>query len=661
MKRSLTYERIREGSTLPTPTGVALAILRMASTEDTRIERMAAVVETDPAISARLLQFVNSPLAGMTRPTSSVSMAVRLLGMRTVKILALGFSLVSTHRSGRCEGFDYEGFWSDALARAVGSRALAQHLRAPDPDEAFTVGLLSKIGRLALATAFPEAYTHALQLIDQMSAEEGLSIERDIFEIDHNTLASEMMADWGLPDGIVRAVRLQGETDTGPAGDKPAAEPLARILHLAGAMANVLTAECVGESALQNLVRRAGALGLRSDGFPALFDGIREQWRQAGAVFAIPTRDVPPLAGIFAQAQARRTALIEEAARTPDAQHAWRPQAHVPRAMIVDDDPDSIRLLKGHLVAEGYEVLTASDGQEGLRKLLSESAPLLITDWMMPGMSGVELCRAVRGHPEIDFTYIIVLTGRTGEDCIVEAFDAGADDYLVKPFSQRELRARLRAADRIIRLTEDLRKRDHETHCFNAKLALVNSRLMTVNAKLKCVATTDDLTGLLNRRAALSRLTELWAASDRHGWTLSCIAVDLDHFKTINDTHGHAAGDLLLKSVAGVLRNSGRTEDVVCRMGGDEFLILCPEATAGTAQAAAERRRKAVEDDRIRFAGLEFMTTATFGVAQRMPDHASIDDLLKAADEALYAGKRAGANCVSVAASKRSPRTSVCR
>ena len=661
MKRSLTYERIREGSTLPTPTGVALAILRMANTEDTRIERMAAVVETDPAISARLLQFVNSPLAGMTRPISSVSMAVRLLGMRTVKILALGFSLVSTHRSGRCEGFDYEGFWSDALARAVSGRALAQHLRSFDPDEAFTVGLLSKIGRLALATAFPEAYTHALRLIDQLNTEQGLSIERDIFEIDHNALAAEMMGDWGLPDGIVQAVRLQDET--GPASDEAAvsAQPLARVLDLAGAVAAVLTADSAVESALHNLVRKAGALGLRSDTFPTLFDGIREQWRQAGAVFAVPTRDAPPLAGIFAQAQARRASLIEEAARSPDAQQPWRPQAHMPRAMIVDDDPDSIRLLKGHLVAAGYDVLTASDGQEGLQKLLSESPPLIITDWMMPGMSGVELCRAARGHPDVDFTYIIVLTGRTGEDCVVEAFDAGADDYLVKPFSQRELLARLRAADRIIRLTEDLRKRDHETHCFNAKLAIVNSRLMTVNARLKQVATTDELTGLLNRRAALTRLTELWAASDRHGWALSCISVDLDHFKTINDTHGHAAGDALLKSVASVLRSSGRTEDVVCRMGGDEFLILCPETTAGTAQAAAERRRKAVAEDRVRFAGLELMTTATFGVAQRTPDHASLDDLLKAADEALYAGKRAGANCVCVAAGTRPPRTPVCR
>jgi two-component system cell cycle response regulator len=312
--------------------------------------------------------------------------------------------------------------------------------------------------------------------------------------------------------------------------------------------------------------------------------------------------------------------------------------------LIVDDDPSMLRLLERFLSMDGYEVLKARNGAEALCILHDKGPQIVITDWEMPEMDGLELCRTIRSSELVGFIYTVILTAHA--DKIVEAFEAGADDFLSKPPRRGELLARLKAATRIIRLEADLARQNREIHKVNAELSVLNS-------KLERMATTDELTGLANRREALNRLNESWATSTRHDQPLSCIVLDIDHFKQFNDTYGHDVGDLVLRETARALARSSRTGETVCRFGGEEFLVVCPNATVGAVTEAAERLRAAVEANKIKRRDQQLTITVSLGVAGRDDDVATPDDLLKAADEALYAAKRSGRNRVWVAGSDR--------
>ena len=322
---------------------------------------------------------------------------------------------------------------------------------------------------------------------------------------------------------------------------------------------------------------------------------------------------------------------------------------HHPSILIVDDDPAALKLLERHLVAGGRKVLSATNGTEALRAIVTHAPPIVITDWAMPEMDGLELCRAIRDHELIGFIYLIILTAHADKDRIVTAFEAGADDYLTKPFHSKELLARLRAGERIVQLQDDVEKRTREVHRANAEMAIAAGKLEEANELLTRLATTDELTGLLNRREAMRRLDEQWRVSKREQAPLACIGLDIDHFKSFNDTQGHAFGDLVLKETARVLKSTVRAGTSVCRVGGEEFLIICPNTTNEGAVQAAERLRSAVEQHRITDGNTEVGINISLGVAERTGAMSKPDDVLKAADDALYVAKRTGRNRVCVA------------
>ncbi len=317
--------------------------------------------------------------------------------------------------------------------------------------------------------------------------------------------------------------------------------------------------------------------------------------------------------------------------------------------LIVDDDVAFLRLLERHLRSAGHEVLATTQGAEALRLLLEHGPRIVITDWNMPGMSGLELCRTVRNSEVFGFVYLIILTADSNLNCLVDAFRAGADDFLTKPFHQQELLARLRAAERIVVLQSDLDHRAREVHLANAKLALTARELENANKRLRVLATTDDLTGLLNRREAIRRLDRCWQRALRHGAPLSVISLDIDHFKKINDTHGHAAGDMALREVCRQIVAVSRTTDDLCRIGGEEFLAICSNTTGVQAAELAERYRRTVEVQPLHYDGGALSVTISLGAAQAEAAMGTPDDLLRAADAALYAAKHAGRNCVRVA------------
>lgn len=311
------------------------------------------------------------------------------------------------------------------------------------------------------------------------------------------------------------------------------------------------------------------------------------------------------------------------------------------KILIVDDDPVMIRLLEKHLSSTGYTLLKASEGTEALRLVMTEGPGLVITDWEMPRMNGIEFCRAVRSAEGVRLVYLIILTSHSDKSRVVEAFEAGADDYVSKPFDRGELLARVKAGMRVIDLEADLARRNLEIHKINAELTVLNN-------KLEEIATTDELTGLANRRQAMERLTEYWETALRYQQPISCIMIDLDHFKRVNDTYGHDAGDMVLRQLGQLLGRYTRLGDLACRIGGEEFLVLCPNSNAETSRTVAERLRKKVESTPIVIGEHRLNVTISLGVAERNDFINSKDDLLKSADHALYRAKHEGRNRVWV-------------
>jgi diguanylate cyclase (GGDEF)-like protein len=278
----------------------------------------------------------------------------------------------------------------------------------------------------------------------------------------------------------------------------------------------------------------------------------------------------------------------------------------------------------------------APDGQEAWRLLDCEDPPrLAILDWMMPGLDGVEVCRRVRHSSREPYIYILLLTARTESQDLVEALEAGADDYLTKPFVPHELRARLRSGTRILDL----------------QAALVAAR-----EALRIQAMHDSLTGLLNRGSVLDCLNQELSRAGRESGAVAVLMTDLDHFKKINDTRGHQAGDVVLRETALRMKSAIRAYDSLGRYGGEEFLIVLPGCDREGAARQAERIREAVGGEMFQSEGALFRATCSIGVSWRM--NATLDDaseLIREADVALYRAKAAGRNRVEAYCQKPAP------
>jgi diguanylate cyclase (GGDEF)-like protein len=293
------------------------------------------------------------------------------------------------------------------------------------------------------------------------------------------------------------------------------------------------------------------------------------------------------------------------------------------KILIAEDETVQRRLLEGLLKRWGHEVITASDGQQAWAALTAEEPPdLAILDWIMPGMDGLRVCRELRKNSDRKYIYIILLTARDRTQDLVEAMEAGADEYLVKPFDAQELKARLIAGKRILDLQE---------------------QLVCANRTLQFQATHDPLTTLFNRGAIVRILENELARSLRDRQPTSIILIDIDHFKKINDTRGHSAGDAVLRRAAQRMHSSVRGYDSVGRYGGEEFLIVLPGCSLHMAAQRAEQIRIMLGEPSPDAS--ELSITASMGVAVAR-GKTVVDELLACADDALYQAKRNGRNRV---------------
>lgn len=305
----------------------------------------------------------------------------------------------------------------------------------------------------------------------------------------------------------------------------------------------------------------------------------------------------------------------------------------VSTTVLIIDDSETVRqrvqqvLLESHVAAN---VLFAKDGLEGFKLLLNNRVDLVLCDVVMPGIDGFKFLSLKKARAELNETPVIMLAGTAGDvHAKVRGLEAGASDYLTKPFDDEELVARVKVHLKIKALQDELREK---------------------NLRLEELSNTDGLTKVVNRRHLMELLDLEFTRARRYNSTLSFVMVDVDHFKTINDKHGHQTGDEALTAVAGVLRQDLRRNDVVGRYGGEEFSLLLPETVGEGAKVVAERYRKRIEEyDLVTKAGT-LKLSASFGVAELAPDMPDIDALVRRADAAMYQAKHEGRNRVIVAA-----------
>lgn len=676
------FDELRLTGALPSPSAIGLRILDVTKSDDHDQEQLVRLIQADPALSGRIIKIANAADRDGLPSVDTVRQAAMRLGSRAVRNVALGFTLVSDNRRGRAKSFDYDVYWSNALACGVAAHLLAQIHRHVDPTAGFTCGLLCDVGKLALASVHPERYSEILAKHPGIPDAALARLETRAFGIDHLEISAAMLADWGLPREFQEVALLRIRDDPGKEEPEDPDEDRHQLLSLVRAgrqIARVLTGTWQLDDArwrghFLSLEHLAKDLGLRHEALLALCDAVLPSWREWGTLIGVPVdcdRSFQDAATEFERRglrSARLMTLPADRARetvedadsglfnaeldTPLDTLGREGQARsVTRVLLVDDDTNMLRLLRHHLEREGYEVMTAASSQAGLETALKQVPQIVITDWMMPEMTGVELCAMLRRSQAGSKMYVIVVTAKDADEQVVEAFDAGADDYVVKPFNPRILIARVRAAQRMIQLRE--RIEDSE----RARLRQV-AELGVMTRKLRAAALTDTLTELPNRRYAMKRLKQEWESAQRTGRALSVVMCDIDHFKRVNDEHGHDAGDAVLRETGMTLQSQLRASDVLCRLGGEEFLVIAVGADADTGVQVADRLRKAVERHRIRYQTFDRAVTVSLGVAQAGEGMRGIDDLIKAADEALYAAKAGGRNRVVLAGGAEGERKS---
>lgn len=478
------YTLLKSTNRLPTPPGVAIRILELVESDETSIEDITQVISGDPALTSKIIKFINSPLIGLGFRGTTVAEAVARIGMRGAQMMALSFSLVSEKHRETCPSFRFDRFWSESLARAVGARCIARHQLGWDPEEAFITGLLARIGKLVLATGMPVEYEPVLA--GATAGDQPLEVrERDALGTDHLEVGMQMLREWNLPEIIWKTAGTLG-----PGQDRP--NRSSRIVELADAVATFMVEDTRHTAATVQALAADALERLEIDGeaFRVLLGQIGQDWINYGRLLSVQTSKAPDVQAIENQAEEHRNAL----------------------------------------------------------RLASE---------------------------------------------------------------------------------------------------LEVQSLRVENKQLGRLARRDRLTGMFNRAAFDENFGAAMQAAQDSGTPLALLLIDIDHFKAINDTYGHRAGDAVLEQLARVLDDHARKRDTVYRYGGEEFAVIAPDCGPAAARTLAEEFRKAVAAAAFTDGGTQLAITVSLGIGwAHWPERpATVAELLEYADQRLYDAKHAGRNC----------------
>lgn len=298
--------------------------------------------------------------------------------------------------------------------------------------------------------------------------------------------------------------------------------------------------------------------------------------------------------------------------------------------LIAEDDSVSREILRKNLTSWGYEVILTKDGEEAWNAIIQSRSRIIILDWLMPKLNGLDVCRKVRETITDRYTYIILMTAKGDSEDVIEGLTAGADDYITKPFKRPELKARLVTGKRIINL---------------------ETQLLDTQKRLHELATRDGLTNLWNRSAIFKILEEEVERSSREKTPLGAIMIDIDHFKDINDSCGHLAGDAVLVAISRRLMDNVRPYDKIGRYGGDELLIVLPHSSRENLKIIADRLQKSIEEKKFVIPGHDPLkvTISIGGTSYDGMNKKAVDSLIQESDTALYEAKNEGRNRYKIA------------
>jgi len=631
MARDEKFEVLKAEGKLPSPKGVAMHVIQLSQKDNVSNQEIAEAIKADPVLSGRVIKIANMVATYHTRPIASVVDAVTVLGLNALRQLLLSLSLVEGNRDGVCKNFNYQEFWAHSLLTAIAAQHLGLLGKIGSNEEVFILGLLGNVGRLAFASSRPDEYSSMLE--KTAGTDSGLAeLELAEFGLTHNQLSGALLAEWGLPVLFQKVAVNHEVPEKAEFADNSREDRLLNLLHVS----NYLASLCLSQDPLQRkmvykLMMLASRLGVDANTIIELGDKVVKELSEWSKLFGLNVGRVYSI-----------TELLDEVPLTSDLIDAGSlprlpKDFYKLRVLVVDDDRVILLMLQNWLEQDGHIVTTARNGVEALLAVEESMPQLILTDWVMPEMDGIEFCRALRRNIAWRNIYVFIVTGLESNDRLVDAFEAGADDYLTKPINFKVLGARLRAGQRVVQLQEELEFDRQQLSQFAAELAASNQRLQQL-------ALTDVLTELPNRRNANEQLDRQWAIAERSGRPLSCMMIDIDYFKNINDTHGHKVGDDVLKQVANILRSTARKQDMVCRLGGEEFLVICPDSDPEQAFQYAERLRQSIAAGNMNSAGVDIRLTVSIGLANKKPELSNVEMLLQLADKRLYAAKNKGRN-----------------
>ena len=622
------FSHIKAQGQLPSPRGVALQIIQLADKDDTTTLQIARLISNDPVLAGRIIKVANLLIHREGRPIASIMDAVTVQGIKSVRQLALSLSLIDDFRSGVCPGFNYQMFWAHSICTGLAAQEIVAKMRVGVADEAFLLGLLSQIGRLALATVFGQEYS---QVLEQSASSDLAELEGRTFGLNHNQISALMLSDWGMPK-LFQDIALHIELpEASGFSEGERNKRLLELFHFSERLAAVCTmADSERYRQIPSLMLLATHAGIETSTLIEIGDVVAHGLREWGSLLNIDVPDIPPFEEMLNSASINPELLGLDALR--DVQGT----SFKLRILLVEDDRTMRLLYTALLESSGHTVTTACNGLEALECVKASIPQLIISDWMMPEMDGIEFCRALRRNPAWNKIYVFIVTAQESTDRLIEAFEAGANDYLTKPINRKVLVARMRSAQRIIQMQEVQEEDRLQLRQFADELALSNQRLQTL-------AMTDVLTGLHNRRYGMDRLEQELALATRSGRLVCCMMVDIDHFKRVNDTFGHPSGDEALKFVAACLQGATRKQDLVCRVGGEEFMVICPDSDEKSGFAYAERLRQRVAAAPLTIVGRALHLTVSIGVTDNT-GLSSVEAMLQQADTRLYAAKQAGRN-----------------
>lgn len=646
---SSKFIELKAQGRLPSIKGVALSILEATSNEEVSLGRIAQIITPDPALTARLIKMSNSALYPGSRPVASLQDAIAKLGLGQVRQIALGFALVAENKEGACEGFDYPNYWARSILRGAIMRQACAQMRMGSAEEMFTLGLLAKIGELALATAYPDKYSGLL--LQGLGGRALRSREKELFGFDAPELSAELMRDWKLPDPFALASLMESSGNTnGPERIKglhtliSEAEKVAEgwlDLQEASQEERIETLGVKAQQLMQETVR-AGNLSVSSQEMSLEQAKLLAKMGFEEALGWFESLSILPKIKSKKVVRSRnQTAALEEEKDGAGLKRSLaeeliepEPGTEPARALVGSSDAGSIKTIAQALSIRGGHLVALRSKAQLFDELLEFAPHVLFLDYDA-GAGFQSLLESIKETDLGKSLFVVLICKPDQESHMSELMGAGADDFLVRPFSLAQASAKVTVAEKMASIALSMK----ESREGLKRYAL---QLEAVNKKLTQTALNDALTGLPNRMLMLDRIKSALDAREQSKNQVALMLLDLDNFKTVNDSFGHPAGDEMLRQIAERLKPMIRHGDSLARMGGDEFALIIREVQSeADAMLHAKRLLERIAVP-MKVHGREISPKASVGIAMAPQHGKDADTLVKNADLALHKAKESG-------------------